>query len=111
MEEVMKWISVNDRLPEVPDQVNDLSYQHSGDVLVIDALHRQWVANYYIGPSHGNREWWCVKNDNENCCTCVNPDFSKIKVTHWMSLPESPEDWEKKKCKSECYHPGCKYCY
>lgn len=88
----MDWISVKDQLPHVPDQVEGSSYQYSCNVLVIDAHMRQWVANYYIGPSHGTKEWWGVTNDNDNCCQCVNPDFEKVKITHWMPLPQPPKE-------------------
>jgi hypothetical protein len=60
----MEWISVKDRLPE-------------GHMKCIVA-----ISNYSTSASFLKGEWW-------QCGEVIDDD---CKITHWMPLPEPPEE-------------------
>ena len=66
-----RWIPVEERLPE-----------DRSDVLVVAYWHERWGA--YMGWCAPERAAWSVH--------VGIGDRSDIAVTHWMSLPEPPEE-------------------
>lgn len=68
-----EWISVKDRLPGIDKRIGDHVY--SADMLVYDGSRRQEA--YYC---HTTNEWY------------NSYDEELIRVTHWMPLPEPPEE-------------------
>jgi hypothetical protein len=72
----MQWISVKERLPDLKQKV--LGFNSSADFF--------YEGPYFVLTYYGN--YWNVDND-----TYPNgSNFSNFEPTHWMSLPESPED-------------------
>ena len=71
----MKWISVKDKLPEPPDNLDELIVVVSG---IDDNEERyvHWAAVYAYGKDH---EVFSI------------PGWSQMNVTHWMPLPEPPK--------------------
>ena len=78
----MKWISVEDRLPEKNKKVLiwiEGYSAHSG-------MH--WTRKgYWLCPWHGDR-WAEAFMDK----ACEHLDMGFAEVTHWMPLPEPPEE-------------------
>lgn len=68
-----KWISVNDRLPELGEKI-------------LVAIDGGWVI--LLGRLMTNG-WTAFYSDGEEL---VNQDKNGSKVTHWMPLPESPKE-------------------
>ena len=66
----MKWINVNDRLPQVDDRVLVYTSKFGGKVLV---MHRQHDCDWWHGDSRG------IWIDNSH-------------VSHWQPLPVAPVD-------------------
>ena len=73
-EKVTQWISVEDRLPE-----------DRGDVLVVAYWHERW--GVHLG--------WCARERGAWSVHVGFADRSDLTVTHWMPLPEAPEEGEK----------------
>ena len=67
----MEWISVKDRLPE--------SKYHGMNILTVNKRHG--VSTDY---SYYDNKWWWI-DSKDNC-------FTDDDVTHWMPLPELPEE-------------------
>lgn len=69
-----EWISVKDRLPEI-----------GVEVLICD-----------VNGSNGFRDVWSLELDEEYGDVCWEGKdgcwYSPDSVTHWMSLPEPPEE-------------------
>ncbi len=65
----MKWISVNDYLPDADFEV----LVCFDDVVQIDIMRQ--------GPVHGDY-WFDSERDSRGA----------INITHWMPLPEPPQD-------------------
>lgn len=72
-----KWISAEERLPEV--SVRLLAYEYSAALLVYDGEHMHEA--YYC---HTTKMWHDASDEDHI-----------IDVTHWMPLPEPPEEVEK----------------
>ena len=66
-----RWIPVEERLPE-----------DRSDVLVVAYWHERWGA--YMG--------WCAPERAEWSVHVGIGDRDDVAVTHWMPLPEPPED-------------------
>jgi hypothetical protein len=80
-----KWISVKDRMPEPYDSVLVYSNCH----LNKDCC---WHVAFY---SDGNDEWLIQLDYPENSFKEKNLGAVSISlVTHWMPLPEPPEEKE-----------------
>ena len=82
----MKWISAKDRLPE--KNVNVLIHAY----VVGIGSKKVWKKNYYVAYVYSSEEWVID-------CECVGGeswaiDRIEIEITHWMPLPEPPEDEE-----------------
>jgi len=69
----MKWISVEDRLPEIQQ-----------DVLAVHMIRDN--------PSAIMSVWWAAGRWYENCYHGDHAAMPDDAVTHWMPLPEPPED-------------------
>lgn len=65
------WISVKDRLPK-----------DRGNVLVVAFWHERW--DVYMG--------WCAPKRSEWSVHIGIGDRSDVAVSHWMPLPEPPEE-------------------
>ena len=78
-EKVPQWVSVEDRLPEcaVPVLVSYIGYNDG-------ALHADDVAARVD-------DWWLWWDGNLESST----ERVIVKITHWMPLPEAPEEGEK----------------
>lgn len=78
---VDRWISVDDKLPDTPEQGIDAKY--SDCCLVCDDFG--WIGmGYYL--TDGKKSWWEVADaQNKN-----KIDWTEI--THWMPLPEPPKE-------------------
>ena len=87
-----KWIKCSARLPIENDIFTD-DYEEK-EVLACDSLKRMWVVKFIKegrSRSYKNgRQWFSPKNDNDSCCSCINPDFEKTPITHWCEIPERP---------------------
>ena len=68
-----EWIPVTERLPE-----------DRSDVLVVAYWHERW--NVYMG--------WCAPERAEWSVHDGIGDRDDVAVTHWMPLPEPPEEGE-----------------
>ena len=88
-----KWISVKDRLPDDLEEVLILVKETE-----FYGQHRELTKSYfcqYVGCVDDG-EWftvWChghryIKD------TAKEPCADKLEVTHWMQLPEPPEEGE-----------------
>lgn len=76
----MKWISVNDELPNDDNNVNEVLTwlslaPHSGKLN---------ISHYYHG------QWWIEEHDGYRLAT----DFGYT-VTHWVPLPAPPSEGAK----------------
>ncbi len=89
----MKWISVKDRLPElleVSKWVNRI-YSESIPVLITNGNNMTYVAKL-AGYNDGTVYEWDVEVEGiDSCCSgsCLSKD---IVITHWMPLPQGPND-------------------
>jgi hypothetical protein len=72
----MKWISVKERLPENPQNV--LCWL--GDVVL--------MGTYYADIINTNERWAFFFSDNGR----QRDDYWQSLLTHWMPLPEPPND-------------------
>lgn len=75
------WISVDDRLPEQGD--------------FVDAWAGKRIVNaFWDRPMQGSTEmYWAHANGSDPFFTGgLIGGFSEIDVTHWMPLPEPPND-------------------
>ena len=72
--DAQKWISVEERLPEVDARYGE--YEYSVELLVYDGLRRR--AAYYC---HTTKLWHDSWYEDDT-----------IEVTHWMPLPEQPKE-------------------
>ena len=68
------WISVEERLPEVDKRYG--GYEYSAELFVYDGLRRR--AAYYC---HTSGVWYDSRYEDDT-----------FEVTHWMPLPEPPEE-------------------
>lgn len=66
----MKWISVNDRLPE-PEQ---WIIYHAPDIFSPDVSPQMWIGKYNDGVFYSSKGF-----------------FGGGEVTHWMPAPQLPE--------------------
>jgi hypothetical protein len=77
---VPKWISVNERLPELTEQVEGDNFltDFSKDVVVVSGKAHLIQIGRLV--SEGRNEYW------------TDDTFDEIKsVTHWMEIPELPK--------------------
>lgn len=72
----MKWISVEDQLPEVSHD-----YEYSDIVMVCD--------DSQIGLA---RRFDYNKEGSWSECYYIGTDVNYNRITHWMPLPEPPEE-------------------
>lgn len=70
---VQKWIPVTERLPE-----------DRGDVLAVVYWHEKWRVKMA----------WCAQERNKWSVHVGFADRDDVTVTHWMPLPEPPEEGE-----------------
>lgn len=80
----MKWIDVEDRLPEVGTQIIVANSNHMEICYVIEAEY----------DKEGEYNWLNVCNHEHHINTSVYWDSNFIR--HWAPLPEYPEDKEDK---------------
>lgn len=78
--EKLTWVSVNDRLPEC-----DEKYGCSKIVWCLDAHKRTGFGIYQNGQKQLQKEGWFVGGEAGE---------GSVKITHWMHLPELPEEGE-----------------
>jgi hypothetical protein len=89
-----KWISVNERLPDMElDNLND----PVDDVLIVfqrtttKCNHCGHLdGDYFYGIGYVIHEEWKLTELLENNCLPLDYE-DQIKVTHWMPLPELPK--------------------
>tara|TARA_R100000541_G_scaffold12840_1_gene21382 strand:+ start:17585 stop:17812 length:228 start_codon:yes stop_codon:yes gene_type:complete len=72
-----KWISVEDELPEVKDDSVLVHFENGS----IETVHLEWFDDITCGLGEDDEQLYCKRFTNHN------PKF-----THWMSLPEPPEE-------------------
>lgn len=77
----MKWISVEDRLPASETPV--LVWFKNKEVRVASL---EWEFPSYEDNYLAYRYWDCPYNDGQ--------DWEWFDITHWMPLPEPPEEGE-----------------
>lgn len=77
----MEWISVKDKLPESDDTVLVYNYQ---DGISLGYFDLEKVDGYF--DDEGN-----VIYTADGWCICY-PWTPKRGVTHWMALPDAPEE-------------------
>jgi hypothetical protein len=68
-----KWISVEDRLPELDVNYNGLSVN-----VLLFTDDNDFIAGYY---SFNNKQWYCSSPNNDRI------EY----ITHWQPLPNAPE--------------------
>ena len=77
----MNWVRIKDRLPELDQWV--LAYGNKNDftytISVVQYIYIDSIDEYF----------WNMLSSGCGCC-----DVDLTGVTHWMPLPESPEDKE-----------------
>lgn len=75
----MEWISVKDRLP--------IEYQH----VIVFAPEYLKATNIFIGYYRKDRGFACY---NPDCGHCYDPSYDGYceNATHWMPLPEQPNE-------------------
>ena len=72
----MKWIKIEDELPEVKDDCVLVHFDNGG----IETVHLEWFDDITSGLDDNGRQLYCKRFKNNN------PAF-----THWMRLPEAPD--------------------
>ena len=70
----MQWINAKDRLPETDECVLVIASGQYKNVKLVDAYQ---LANYCAG------EGWCLDE---------YPEMDYLSITHWMPLPDPPEE-------------------
>lgn len=79
-----KWISVDDSLPEI-----------DVDVLILASKFKPFNESYGVSFTGfiNDSGFWCANVSHvEGCYERVVESFDHEDVTHWMPLPEPPED-------------------
>lgn len=69
-----KWISVEERLPEIACKVLMVAQYAGGKVLLMKLAERQWLNKSMRGWNWYGDPWW----------------IDRERVSHWMPLPEPP---------------------
>lgn len=84
MEMTWEWISVEKELPKINED------KPSDDVLVIDNDKNMYVAylRFYCVTNYRKKEEY-LWHERSTGCGCCSQD---INVTHWMPLPNPPEE-------------------
>ena len=84
----MEWISVNDRLPEIPKD----KYAVGVIAVIYDATYEEMCGNdgRTVAEVHWDGKNW------KNALITLQGEFARWateidEVTHWMPLPELPE--------------------
>lgn len=67
----MEWNNVNDKLPEDDQSIWAIDVESNGDIPTLCYYEKENYPGFYV----------------TECTTCV-----KMVVTHWMPLPEVPEE-------------------
>jgi hypothetical protein len=84
-----EWISVKDRLPEPTD---NSVYKFSDAVLIcVKGTQDQYVATLWTSP-HSSQEWEVMSVYRSDTCESCTDRLDFNQVTHWMPLPEPPEE-------------------
>lgn len=79
----MDWISVKDRLPEHGKQVLLIAYGWSDTTIYLGRLEHMSSETSWLTGFTSKESEWCIQG------------WSYLKeplVTHWMPLPEPPEE-------------------
>jgi hypothetical protein len=90
-----EWISVKDRLPDKLEAVNIVWVNHNPVSYYEHIKDKPFTATaYYYGG-----KWWWYSTVCEDCLIkydkCECDEMGKdIEVTHWMPLPEPPQESE-----------------
>lgn len=86
-----EWISVKDRLPECDHVLEDegMEWGESKEVVVYgitpDGVKAYGIASYMTDPNDKDWfEWNGIVNNFDDAIHC--------KITHWMPLPEPPQE-------------------
>ena len=72
------WISVDDQLPNYKEEVH---------VLILLKEDYDWFPKSYA--QRVDKAWWLPQRE---CFVFEDVEDAKHLITHWMPLPESPED-------------------
>lgn len=93
VEPVRRWIPCSERPPEELEPVNVVWVNHNPEPYYQEMkdVPQKATAVYYRKKWY----WWsCVCEDLLAECGRNEPDLvdSKIEITHWMPLPELPEE-------------------
>ena len=93
VEPVRRWIPCSERPPEELEPVNVVWVNHNPEPYYQEMkdVPQKATAVYYRKKWY----WWsCVCEDLLAECGRNEPDLvdSKIEITHWMPLPEPPEE-------------------
>lgn len=81
----MKWISIKERLPKLDDEVLFLSQR--------DGIQIGYMGDknpLYTSRKRKNDPEILWINRDDGCCSGV--DLNPTDVTHWMPLPEKPDE-------------------
>lgn len=77
------WISVNDRLPELGEQVLLIAYGWSDTTVYLGRLEHMSPETSWLTGITSKESEWCIQG------------WSYLRepvVTHWMPLPEPPKE-------------------
>lgn len=85
-----EWISVQDRLPEIPR-----NHLHAERPVLVSASGKVYAAHLCAGLPTGHRSW-DVSEDNRGLrfwfIAESKDSYQQLEsVTHWMPLPEPPK--------------------
>ena len=88
-----EWISVKDRLPDKLEAVNIVWVNNYPEPYYVDIKGKPFVATGYY---YSGKWWWYSATCEDYLAEYGESEFDaiddRIEITHWMPLPEPPEE-------------------